>query len=507
MSRRITRRQVLGELMLGTALIAAGCGTTTRRQPDESGSTLRSTWRDPDGTGTLVPAPGEPLALRTELGPQAAAVSVLATLAHVTDAHVLDAESPARVTFLNRLGPPFQSTFRPHETLTAQVLAGALRAVRALGPDVLIQGGDLIDNDQANELALALGVIRGGTARPGSGAPGYFGVQSASDADPFYYRPDLDAPLHPGLLRRATTRFTSPGAGLPWLPVLGDHDILVAGEIAPTGQTRALALGDQAVWDLPPGLTAPPGLLAGRGATGIAGVSPDGPPDPGLVDHFLAQALAAPKVRVPSDPRRRELEPAETVAALQAASRRPASGVRLDYHADIGPQVRALVLDLARRAGGSGGIVVPGQANWLAGQLDAAGDRWILVISHQPLTSAEGGDQILDLLDRHPRVISAISGHIHRNRIVARRTAAGGYWLISTASLIDYPQQARALRVLATTDGVAIQTWMLDHVFPGDLGTISRELSYLDAQGGRPQGFAGDHVDRNVTLYRARVSG
>ena len=48
--------------------------------------------------------------------------------------------------------------------------------------------------------------------------------------------------------------------------------------------------------------------------------------------------------------------------------------------------------------------------------------------------------------------------------------------------------------------GVAIQTWMLDHVFPGTLGTISRELSYLDAQGGRVQGFAGGRLDRNVVL-------
>ncbi len=73
---------------------------------------------------------------RTELGGPARTLGVLATLAHLTDAHVLDAESPARVTFLDRLGAPFQSTFRPQETLTAQVLAGSLHAVRAMRPDV-----------------------------------------------------------------------------------------------------------------------------------------------------------------------------------------------------------------------------------------------------------------------------------------------------------------------------------------------------------------------------------
>ena len=169
---------------------------------------------------------------------------------------------------------------------------------------------------------------------------------------------------------------------------------------------------------------------------------------------------------------------------------------------DVGPNLRLIVLDLARRAGGSGGLVRPDQPGWLASQLDAAeaAGRWVIVVSHQPLASSDGGDALLSLLDGHRHVIAALSGHTHRNLIEPR----AGYWLISTASLIDYPQQARALRVLRTRGGgVAIQTWMLDHAFEGDLGTISRELAYLDAQGGRPKGFAGGRLDRNVTLYRA----
>ncbi|MGH2869363.1 MAG: hypothetical protein ACRDNK_17600, partial [Solirubrobacteraceae bacterium] len=352
----ITRRRAVAEMLAGTALLAAGCGTEGPVRAAGDGSTLRTTYRDPRGTGALAPGPGERLRARTELGARAPHAAPLATVAHLTDAHVLDAESPARVTFLDRLGPPFQSTFRPHETLTAQVLAGALTAIHALSPDAVIQGGDLIDNDQANELAVALAVLKGGRVAPGSGGAGYFGIQSAANADPFYYRPDLDAPRHAGLLEAARRRFTSPGVLGPWLPVLGDHDVLVAGEIAPTAQTRALALGDQAVWDLPSGLTAPPGLISGSGANGAtAGFSPDGPPSPGLVDRFLAQALGAPKVRVPADRARRELDPAEAIQSLRAASGRRATGGWLDYSFDLGAHVRAIVLDLARRGGGSGG--------------------------------------------------------------------------------------------------------------------------------------------------------
>jgi 3',5'-cyclic AMP phosphodiesterase CpdA len=498
--RKITRRQALAEALAagGAGVALPGCGTSGSSRRAASGSTLESTWRDPLGVGVLSAGPGEPLIARHELGPAAAATGVIATLAHVTDAHVLDASSPARVTFLDRLGPPFQSTFRPQETLTTQVLAGAARAVRALAPDAVIQGGDLIDNAQANELIHALTLLRGGAVSPGSGRYGYYGVQLASDPDPFYYRPDIDAPRHPGLLQRAVREFRSVGVRSTVYPVLGDHDILVAGEIRPTPETQALAVGGKALWELPPGLTSTPGV-----GSLTTTASPDGPPRPQIVSQFLAQALAGPKVTVPADRSRWELSSNQAVTRLAGRTGGLGNVPRtLDYVVDISPQLRLIVLDLARRDGGSGGLVRPGQPGWLEAQLATAAERWVIVVSHQPLPGTSGGDQILALLDRHPRTIAALSGHIHRNQIEPRFTDTGGYWLVSTASLIDYPQQARALRVIATRGGgVAIQTWMLDHVFPGELGRISRELAYLDVQGGRPQGFAGGRFDRNVTLY------
>lgn len=505
MSRRITRRQALAQGALAAAVLGGcGGGGGGGGSTAGSGSTVASTWVSVNGDGQLSVGAGEPLIARTDLGPAVGGVGTLATLAHLTDAHVLDASSPARVTFLDRLGSPFESTFRPQETLTAHVLDGAVRAVGALRPQLVIQGGDLIDNDQANELALALAVLRGGRVRPGSGPHGYYGVQLASNPDPFYYRPDLDAPRHPELLRAAVRPFTARGLRGRWCPVFGDHDALVAGELVPTAVTESLAIGDRALWDLPRGLTVPPGdRLTSSG-------SPDGPPQPVLVDQLLTEALQGPTVAVPADGDRRELAIPETVARLRraAASPAPATPDRLDYALSVGPHVAVLVLDLARRDGGSGGAVVPGQAAWLSDALAAAGERWVIVVSHQPLEDSDGGEAVLSVLDRAPRVIATLAGHTHRNRIVPRHMGdGGGYWQIETASLIDFPQQARALRVVATSGGgVAIQTWMLDHVGPGPLGQISRELAFLDAQGGRPKGFAGARTDRNVILFRRAVA-
>jgi metallophosphoesterase (TIGR03767 family) len=462
---------------------ATGCGSSARQSSD---STLDRTYGDPQATGVLRAGPGEPPINRTELAPRAGATRTLAVFAQLTDSHVLDEESPARVGWLDRLGPPFTSAFRPQEALTTQVLRAAVVAVNRLRPEAVIETGDLIDNAQQNELEQALVVLNGGRVEPDTGASGYDGVQTASNADPFYYRPAVDPPRHPGLLAQAERPFRSPGLRADWYPVLGNHDVLVQGNVAPTRATNRIATGRRKL------LRFDRAALAAVRSEQLAAVS-----------SLLAHGLPGPSVRVPPDPERKELSAADTIARLRTASNAPdGGGPFLDYSFDLGSHVRAIVLDTVNRRGGSGGLVRPQQIEWLRRQLAEAEPKWILLFSHAPLTSAEGGDAVLSLLDADRYVVAAINGDTHRNRIEPRPSRSGGYWLISTSSLIDYPQQVRAFRLAVTTPGhVVLQTWMLN-TDASHLASVSRELAYLDFQGGRPQRFAGSRSDRNANLFR-----
>jgi hypothetical protein len=107
---------------------------------------------------------------------------------------------------------------------------------------------------------------------------------------------------------------------------------------------------------------------------------------------------------------------------------------------------------------------------------------------------------------RHRSVIALVDGHEHLNRIAPyqRKTLGGapdgGFWEITTASHIDWPQQSRLLDLFDNRDGtLSIFGTMLDHTpalrgsvprgpFVNSQGVaylaaISRELAFNDPQG------------------------
>jgi 3',5'-cyclic AMP phosphodiesterase CpdA len=399
---------------------------------------------------------------------------------------VRDEESPARVPFLDRLGPPFTPTFRPQEAESPQILDAAVRALDREHPQATFVTGDLVDNAQENELDQALAVLRGGRVDPNSGGPGYDGVQEVDSPDPFFYRPDVDAPRHAGLLAAAQRPFTAAGLRGPWYPAVGNHDVLVQGEVPPTPAIDRVAVGDRLVATLDPDLRPP------RDESDAAAAAA----------RLLGQDVVRRDGRpVPADPRRRLLSSRQVVARLASAGGvRPAQPGRLDYTVDVGPSLRAVVLDSANRSGGARGRIPAAEVAWLREQLARAGSRWIVVFAHHSLVTSEGGEAALAALDAAPRVVAVVTGHTHRNSIVPRRVAGGGYWLIGTASLAEWPQQARMFRLRAAGGGGAVlETWMVDQDGRGVAGP-ARELSYLDAQGGRPTGDRGRPQDRNARL-------
>jgi hypothetical protein len=121
------------------------------------------------------------------------------------------------------------------------------------------------------------------------------------------------------------------------------------------------------------------------------------------------------------------------------------------------------------------------------------------------------GRALVELLLRHPHVVLWVNGHTHRNSVNAHAApGGGGFWEITTASHIDWPQQVRSIEIADNRDGtISIFGTMIDSAAPAlwdgtlsstlALASLSRELAAND-----PQVDASDHrgsaADRNVEL-------
>jgi metallophosphoesterase (TIGR03767 family) len=498
----------------------------------------------PGGYRTLVTAPGEPRVLRRELGgvDPGAKVDPVLSFVHLSDLHVTDAQSPARVEFFDRLSDPgspwletlgLVETYRPQESLSCQVVEAMVRSVRdGAGPvsrrdhDFAIATGDVTENAQRNELDNCLALLDGGLVRPDSGdchvwegVGGDWGPYDSSywhpDGAPRGERPDRPTelfgfPTVPGLLDACRLPWQARGLGIPWYAVYGNHDALLCGTLPPTALLQHVAQGGQKL--VGRGEDADLALLTGHDNC---------PPD------VLRAVGAGQWAPVTPDSARRLVGREEWITAHLESSGGPRGhGLSQDvigrtgiyYGFDAGP-FRCLVLDTNNPSGGWQGSLDQPQVEWLVGELEAAAGVPVLLFSHHPLESLTNdygpdevrrttADGLLRILAEHPNVIAWFAGHTHCNTIrpVVAPGAGTGFWQVTTGSHIDWPQQARAVELLldSTNRQLVIATTPLDHAGPAvpardrladpvDLAAWSRELTFNDWQKRAPGAWLPHH--------------
>jgi metallophosphoesterase (TIGR03767 family) len=542
-----------------------GPGIVLRRGASAPYRAVQITEGEPHLVRADLAGPGGRPGTEPGTGQRRAAGRPLLCLVHVTDLQLADVQSPTRFEFLNRYfaDPRYAEIVpvqRPQEALTAHAIDATLRTLNAVRgpvtgwpPQLAVTTGDAIDNAQWNEMQAFLALFDGGTVRPGSGGPGYAGVQSPDWPDDIFWKPDgsgpggtgpggtgpggddifrreFGFPHHPGLLQRAMRDFTAAGLSVPWLSCFGNHEALNQGVGTLTAGLREALTGSRKPLALPPGFDHDSALE--------------------LFTEQPEAFMAGPVRSVTADPGRRAITRRDFVEAHFRPGARPSGHGfsqqnRLDgtaYYVHDTPAARLIALDTACLAGGAAGCLDGDQARWLTERLAEVhsayrgpdgrevrtgnDDRLVILFSHHgidTLTSTRGhrgpdglpllraGD-VLALLHRFGNVVLWLNGHTHTNAVTPRphpADPARGFWEVTTCAIVDWPCQSRLVELVDSGDCLSIVCTMVDHDTPlaprslsttDDLAALHRELAANMPFGGADSARPGTVADRNAEL-------
>lgn len=400
----------------------------------------------------------------------------LVRFVHLADAQVADDESPTRMTSYD-MPQNVTAAMRPHEAYGCRLLSAATRTIRALHDadplSFVLLGGDNVDSAQKNEVTWVLDVL--------GGAPRIH-CDSGADDDPV-----------PGEGNDGKDPFASAGLGAPFLWVNGNHDVNVQGNFAIDPTQMATALGAVA-----------------SGGTRNYG-KPGGPPEVGsFVVPDAERALLGRTALL-----------AQVQAHADGHGTNAARSERAVYAWDPPDSiVRVIVLDTAHEGGGAAGVLTKRdvEAN-VKPLLDAAlaEHKLVLLAAHHPThaLTRDGGtfgrpepDALLeaawlDLLRPYPNVVASLVGHSHRHAVRLLRAGAHAFWEITTAALIDYPNQFRLVELFDEDNGwLSLRATAVDVATDDDpVGEQARRRAQIDFSAGWQADGRGDADQRNVILW------